>query len=122
MNIVNIKPQNTVASRLRFAMARRGFNQSDVIEAAGRLGVRIGSSAISQYTTGKFVPKHEKLRVLAQVLGVSQSWLLCETDDMTEEKGETNEEEELLSVFRKLNHRQQKKALNIIKLIKKGTI
>ena len=67
------------SDRLRLAMKLRGMRQADVILKAAPLckeeGVKLGSNAISQYLSGKVMPREEKLRILSQVLDVNQLWL-----------------------------------------------
>ena len=67
------------SDRLRLAMKLRGMRQADVIRQAAPLckeeGVKLGSNAISQYLSGKVMPREEKLRILSQVLDVNQLWL-----------------------------------------------
>ena len=62
------------ASRLKEALELRGMRQVDLAEKTG-----IGKSAISQYLSGKVLPKQDKLYSLAQALRVSEDWLLGRT-------------------------------------------
>ena len=68
-------PQETFADRLRRAMAEEGLKQADLIHAAQTRGQRLGKSQVSQYVSGKVVPRAAALRLLAEVLGVSEEWL-----------------------------------------------
>ena len=65
----------TFADRLKLAMERQGRKQIDIIHAAAERGVKIGKSHISQYVSGKNVPRAEILHCLAQVLDVDEEWL-----------------------------------------------
>lgn len=65
----------TFADRLRMAMEQQGKKQIDIIHDAALQGVKIGKSHISQYVSGKNVPRAEILHCLAQVLDVEEEWL-----------------------------------------------
>lgn len=65
----------TFADRLRMAMEQQGKKQIDIIHDAALRGVKIGKSHISQYVSGKNVPRAEILHCLAQVLDVEEEWL-----------------------------------------------
>lgn len=65
----------TFADRLRMAMEQQGKKQIDIIHDATLRGVKIGKSHISQYVSGKNVPRAEILHCLAQVLDVEEEWL-----------------------------------------------
>ena len=57
--------------RLREAMERRGMRAVDLVESTG-----IPKGTISYYLSGKTEPKADRLYILAQVLNVSEAWLL----------------------------------------------
>ena len=80
------------ASRLKEALELRGMRQVDLAEKTG-----IGKSAISQYLSGKVLPKQDKLYLLARALQVSEDWLLGRTGIPTNdvERGETMADEVL---------------------------
>lgn len=61
----------TFTERLREAMQLRKKTQSDVCRLTG-----IGKSAISQYVKGNFVPKQQRVYMIARALDVSESWLM----------------------------------------------
>ena len=71
----SIMAGTTFADRLKLAMEQRGKKQIDIIHAAAGRGVKIGKSHISQYVSGKNVPRTEILHCLAQVLDVDEEWL-----------------------------------------------
>lgn len=59
------------ALRLKKAMEYRQMKQIELVEATG-----IGKSAISQYLSGKIVPKQDKIYLIAKALGVNEGWLM----------------------------------------------
>lgn len=65
------KPQETFAKRLRTIMDEKGLRQAELCMRTG-----IGKSAMSQYLHGAFIPKQEKVHVIAKALGVSEGWLM----------------------------------------------
>ncbi len=67
--------QEAFSARLIEAMARTGMKQTDVIHAAPKYGGRLGKSQVSQYVSGKTVPRRNVMALLAQVLGVREVWL-----------------------------------------------
>ena len=64
------------AMHLRDAMNRRHLKQIDIVRAAQNAGVKLGKSHVSQYVSGKTVPRSETLNFLAEVLDVDPVWLL----------------------------------------------
>lgn len=66
---------DTFSDRLRMAMKQRGMKQVDVIQAAAEKGIKLGKSHVSQYVSGKTVPRADLLRMLAGILGVDEGWL-----------------------------------------------
>ena len=63
------------ADRLKTAMAHRGLKQSDMIRAASELGSKLGKSQVSQYVSGKTVPRRDVVALLARILDVDEGWL-----------------------------------------------
>ena len=64
------------ADRLREAMTRQNLKQVDLIRAAAAANVKLGKSHVSQYVSGKTVPRSEILDFLAKELHVDSGWLL----------------------------------------------
>lgn len=64
------------ADRLKQAMEKQGLKQVDIIRIAQEQGVKLGKSHISQYVSGKTVPRADILHFLAQALQVEEAWLL----------------------------------------------
>ena len=63
------------SERLRAAMAEKGLKQADLIHAAAERGEKLGKSQVSQYVSGKVVPRANVVRLLASVLVVDEGWL-----------------------------------------------
>lgn len=74
------------AQRLTQAMNQRHLKQIDIVRRAPEFGVHLGKSHVSQYVSGKTVPRTETVNALADMLGVSASWLMGDSDEMTRRK------------------------------------
>ncbi|MBO7675769.1 MAG: aminotransferase class I/II-fold pyridoxal phosphate-dependent enzyme [Atopobiaceae bacterium] len=61
--------------RLKEAMAAKGLKQVDVLQLAAQHEKKLGKSQLSQYLSGKTLPRPDSLALLAQILGVSEEWL-----------------------------------------------
>ncbi len=70
--------ENTFATRLATALALRNLKQVDVVRRARAAGLKIGKSHMSQYVSGKTIPRDANLAFLARTLHVSESWLMGE--------------------------------------------
>lgn len=57
--------------RLKKALAIRGMKQSELSEITG-----VSKSAISQYLSGSFEPKQDRVEKFARALNVSEAWLM----------------------------------------------
>lgn len=67
--------KETFADRLKSAMNKQGMKQVDLIQAAAGRGVKLGKSHMSQYVSGKTVPRADMLHFLAEALQVEEDWL-----------------------------------------------
>ena len=63
------------SKRLRNVMDDRGIRQADVLRAAAEQGRNLGKSQLSQYVSGKTMPRADVLSLLAELLGVDAGWL-----------------------------------------------
>ncbi len=68
-------PDKTFAERLRDSMVRQNIKQVDLIRIAAEQGVKLGKSHVSQYVSGKTVPRPDMIRFLAEALQVDELWL-----------------------------------------------
>lgn len=92
--------------RLRYAMDYRQMRNIDIVEAIRRLGYSISTASISQYLSGRYTPKSDKIYIIAQALNVSPVWLIGIGDikNIDGEAGTTEPLEiALLASFRNLN-------------------
>lgn len=63
------------AQRFNMLLKQKNIKQVDLLRMAGESGVKLGKSQISQYVSGKTVPRKEVLAFLAGVLEVDPEWL-----------------------------------------------
>ncbi len=67
--------KETFAMRLKASMDLQGRKQVDLVRAASEYGVKLGKSHISQYVSGKTLPRPDILHFLAEALQVDEKWL-----------------------------------------------
>lgn len=58
------------AASLRYAMDKRGFKQADLIRMAADRGSKLGKSQVSQYVSGKTLPRRAVVQLLADILEI----------------------------------------------------
>ena len=66
--------------RLQWAIQKKGLKQIELVRIAQGQGIKMGKSHISQYLSGKTIPRKEPLCFLATALDVSEEWLLGKED------------------------------------------
>ena len=67
--------EETFSKRLKTAMEKQGKKQIDLIRMAQERGIKLGKSHMSQYISGKNIPRADILHFLADVLAVDEDWL-----------------------------------------------
>ena len=83
--------QETFSDRLRQTMSNRDVRQSDVIRASEMLGKKLGKSQMSQYVSGKTIPRRDVAELLARILEVDVTWLLAGDADQGEASSPRND-------------------------------
>lgn len=72
--------KTTTSERLKQIMSEQGLRQADILEKAKpyceKFGLKLGRNDISQYVSGKVLPKQDKLTLLGYTLNVSEAWLM----------------------------------------------
>lgn len=83
--------------RLAYIMKKRNINQITLSKKTG-----IPKSAISQYLSGYFNPKRDRLDVIGAALDVSPAWLMGyeEKGEQTLLHGITENEQKLILIYR----------------------
>ena len=67
---------DTFSERLKLAMSCADLKQSDLIRNAQMRGQKLGKSQVSQYVSGKTIPRRNIAELLSDLLGVEFSWLM----------------------------------------------
>lgn len=65
----------TFADRLKQTMEKESIKQVDLIQKAAAKGVKLGKSHMSQYVSGKTLPRSDMLHFLAEALAIDEKWL-----------------------------------------------
>ena len=119
---MDIGPTEKCATRIAKALSIRGMRQADLCEKT-----KIPKSAISQYISGAFEPKQDRLYLIAQALNVDPVWLMgydvpMEKKAQPEEKKNSPTEPELsegekalLELFNRVPEDQQQLVLHMIR-------
>ena len=108
----------TCADRIRKALILRGMKQSELCRITN-----IPKSALSQYISGCFEPKQDRIYLIAKTLDVSEAWLMGYDVPMEKDKKNipTNKQEltegerTLLDLFKRVPEEQQKLVLEMIR-------
>ena len=74
--------------RLQQAMDAAGMKQADVIRVAAERGGKLGKSQMSQYVSGKTMPRRAVMELLASLLHVDAAWLASGAGSAFAAKGE----------------------------------
>ena len=107
----------TCADRIKEALDIKGLKQADLCRLTG-----IPKSAISQYISGAFEPKQDRIYLLSKALNVSEAWLMGLDVSMEREKNAlpdsetlTEGEQMLIDLFRRVPEEQQQLVLQMIR-------
>ena len=72
--------KQTTADRLNQIMSERNLKQVDILELCQpyckKFNVKLNKNDLSQYVSGKVVPKQDKLSILSMALDVNEVWLM----------------------------------------------
>lgn len=70
----------TTSQRLKLLIEERNITQADIVRSAQpfckKYGVKLGKTDLTQYVSGKFEPRQDKLTILGLALNVSEAWLM----------------------------------------------
>ena len=103
--------------RIKKALAIRGMKQSELCEKT-----KIPKSALSEYISGAYEPKQDRLFLIAQALDVDPVWLMGFDVPMEKEKISPSElqltegEKTMLELFRLVPEDKQQLVLQMIRV------
>lgn len=103
---MSLKTAESCATRIKKALSIRNMTQTELCSRA-----KISKSSLSEYLSGKYVPRQDKVFILAQALDVDPVWLWgydvpMEKKEEPKEKSSPTElqlsegDKEILEVFR----------------------
>ena len=102
--------------RIKKALSIRGMKQSELCEKA-----KIPKSALSEYISGAYEPKQDRLFLMAQALDVDPVWLMGFDVPMEKQKSSPSEpqltegEKVLIDLFRQVPEEHQQMVLQMIR-------
>lgn len=108
--------KSNCSARIADALSIRNMKQSELSEKTN-----IPKSAISQYISGAFEPKQDRIYIIAKALNVSEAWLMGydvpmeRQKSIPDEKKLTEEEKILLDLFRRVPEDTQQLVLQMIR-------
>ena len=117
---MEIERQETCAERIKKALSVKGMKQSDL-----RRLTKIPKSSMSQYMSGDYEPKQDRIYLIAQALNVSEAWLMGFDVPMERKEAKkaspsaailTEGEQILLDLFRRVPEEQQQMVLQMIRV------
>ena len=112
--------KEAISVRIKKALKLRGMKQAELCRLAD-----IPKSSLSQYLSGDFEPKQDRIYLIARALNVSEAWLMGfdVPMDRQDKKGHSSEntrlsegEMMLLELFRKVPEEQQQLVLQMIRV------
>ena len=108
--------KSNCSTRIADALSMRNMKQSELSEKT-----KIPKSAISQYISGAFEPKQDRIYLIAQALDVSEAWLMgydipMERDRKTspEERTLTEGEKKWLELYNKVSDETKDVLINML--------
>ena len=112
--------QETISARIKKALRTKGMKQADLCHIT-----KIPKSSLSQYLSGDFEPKQDRIYLISKALNVSEAWLMgfdvpMERKDPKKAASPTepklNEGEQLLlELFRKIPEDRQEFFLDMVR-------
>lgn len=124
-----LKMKVTTSDRLRYLMETRNLRQADILDMiqpyCQKYGVKIPRNALSQYVTGKVLPKQDKLTILGLALNVSEVWLMGYDVPMDRENSAPSyvsgtERNEIATLFASLTEENQRRLLDFAQVLLKA--
>lgn len=102
-------------SRIKIGLQIRGMRQADLCQLT-----KIPKSAISQYISGAFEPKQDRIYLISKALNVSEAWLMgydvpMERETISPEERELSEGEKMwLELYNRLSDETKEVFINMM--------
>ena len=119
---MSVQTAETCANRIKKALSIRNMTQTELCAKA-----KISKSSLSEYMSGKYIPRQDKVFILAQALNVDPVWLwgydvpmekeseIKVTTDSPSELQLTEGEKLMLELFRRIPEDRQSAALELLR-------
>ena len=118
---MRLETTESCALRIKKALSIRNMTQTELCARA-----KISKSSLSEYLSGKYVPRQDKVFILAQALDVDPVWLWgydvpMEKKEEPKEKSSPGEptltegEKLMLELFRRIPEDRQQAALDLLR-------
>ena len=118
---MSLETTETCAVRIKKALSIRNMTQTELCARA-----KISKSSLSEYLSGKYIPRQDKVFILAQALGVDPVWLWgydvpMDKKEEPKEKSSPGElaltegEKLMLELFRRIPEDRQQAALDLLR-------
>lgn len=101
--------ESSFSKRLKKAMENQNMKQVDVLRAAQQAGIKLGKSQMSQYLSGKAVPRKGIGQFLADTLQIDAGWLYGEASAAGMAETEASD----MEIERKTEMREFKKSAKL---------
>ena len=101
--------ESSFSKRLKEAMENQNMKQVDVLRAAQQAGIKLGKSQMSQYLSGKAVPRKGIGQFLADTLQIDAGWLYGEASAAGVAETEASD----MEIERKTEMREFKKSAKL---------
>ena len=119
-----MKKTSNTAERLTLIMKERGIKQSDILEKCkpfcDKYGIKMNRSDLSQYVTGKYIPRQDKLTALAQALNVDEAWLMGYDAEEPTFVALDEDETDLITMYRNFDRRQKHRLMAYLYSLAEG--
>ena len=113
--------QEAISARIKKALKIKGMKQADLCQIT-----KIPKSSLSQYLSGDFEPKQDRIYLISKALNVSEAWLMGFDVPMKRQDPQKNSpskeielnegEQLLLELFRKIPEDKQGLVLQMIRV------
>ena len=111
-------PIESCATRIKKALSIRNMKQSELCRLT-----KIATSAMSEYISGRYDPKQDKIYLMSEALNVDPVWLMGFDVPMEKEKEKTPSKDDLtegemamLKLFRQIPVDRQPEALDLLRV------
>ncbi len=114
---MNMEKTESCGKRIEKALTMRNMKQSELCKLAN-----VPKSSLSLYLKGAYEPKQDKIFKMANVLNVSESWLMGYDVPINNEESTSNTQIELtdcekvmLELFRQIPEGQQQMLIRVVR-------